>query len=446
MDSVPPAPPAPPAPRRHRRLLAGLTVVAGAAVVSVAATLALPGGSSQRADTAARPVTGAAAGLAALQAQLRRQPVDYDSWAVLGFEYVQQARITGDPTYYPKAEGALKRSLSLHATDNIDADTGMAALSAARHDFSGALTWADRALTADPESAAALAAQVDAYTELARYDDALTAARRLDRLEPSVASFTRLSYAWELRGKIPEARRLLALALGAATTPSDVAYARFYLGELAWNTGDLIGAFQQYQAGLEADPSYLPLRDGLAKVEAARGDTAAALRDYTTVVGALPLPLYVSELTDLYLSLHRTGDAAQQEQLLHAEVQLLRANGVNADLELALFEADHGDPASAVKLAQAEWKRRHSVIVADALSWALHSAGRDREALGAAEQAARLGTQDARYLYHRGMIEVSLHMAAAARRDLTAALKLNPAFSPTQAPLARTALARLGAA
>lgn len=82
--------------------------------------------------------------------------------------------------------------------------------------------------------------------------------------------------------------------------------------------------------------------------------------------------------------------------------------------------------------------------VADALAWALHVNGRDTEALGYARRALRHGYRDATFLYHLGMIEKSLGRRADARRDLAAALRLNPAFSVHHAPPARAALADLG--
>jgi len=48
-----------------------------------------------------------------LQARLRLVPNDWSAYASLGADYVQQARITADPTYYPKAQGVLQRSLAL---------------------------------------------------------------------------------------------------------------------------------------------------------------------------------------------------------------------------------------------------------------------------------------------------------------------------------------------
>jgi len=44
--------------------------------------------------------------ISAAQQRLERLPGDYRTWAELGATYVEQARATADPSYYPRAEGA----------------------------------------------------------------------------------------------------------------------------------------------------------------------------------------------------------------------------------------------------------------------------------------------------------------------------------------------------
>ena len=78
--------------------------------------------------------------------------------------------------------------------------------------------------------------------------------------------------------------------------------------------------------------------------------------------------------------------------------------GVNADVELALFEADHGSPRRAVALGRRAWAAAPSVRSADALGWALHSAGHSRAALGWARRALALGSRDPAFLTHAGLI------------------------------------------
>ena len=81
--------------------------------------------------------------------------------------------------------------------------------------------------------------------------------------------------------------------------------------------------------------------------------------------------------------------------------------------------------------------------MADALAWQLHANHRDAEALDYANQALRLGTRNPVFLFHRAVIEQSLGQAAAAQRDLEAALALNPRFSILHADAAAPMLTEL---
>jgi tetratricopeptide (TPR) repeat protein len=380
-----------------------------------------------------------------LQARVRSLPTDWRSFADLGLAYVQQARITADPSYYPKAEGVLQRSLALNGDGNFDALTGMAALSAARHDFSGALAWGERAKAVNPYNANAYAVVGDALVELGRYREAFAAFQRMIELRPDLSTYARVSYAQELQGNIPEAVRAMRLALGSAGTSVDSAWAAYQLAELEWNRGRVAAADTLYRQALAADPSYLPPHFGLARVAEARGDRTAAIRELSHLVQRFPLPEYVIALGDLYTVAGRADLASQQYELVHAEERLLQANGVNVDLEIALFDADHhSNVVDGLARAQAEWKRRQSIHVADALAWTLYASGRYEEALAYANRALQLGTRNALFHYHRAMIERALGRNAAARRDLAAALDLNPHFSILWSRQAARLLASLG--
>jgi tetratricopeptide (TPR) repeat protein len=155
----------------------------------------------------------------------------------------------------------------------------------------------------------------------------------------------------------------------------------------------------------------------------------------------------VIALGDLYRNAGRTQEAARQDGLLRAEEELFRANGVDVDLDIALFDADHEvDLAAGLAAARAEWGRRHSIHVADALAWELYANGRPKEALAYANRALSLGMRNALFSFHRGMIERALGMAPAARRDLAEALSINPSFSIRWSTVAARTLARMGGA
>ncbi len=395
-------------------------------------------------DTAS-PVRGAASGsVAGLQARLRRVPGDFVAWASLGLAYVDQARVTGDPTYYPKAEGALARSLALDTDDNFVAAAGMAALSSGRHDFAGARQWAERGLAINPSNATLYGALGDAQTQLGHYPEAFDAIQRMVDLAPGTASLSRTSYAWELRGDLDRARAAMRRALDEAGTGADRAFARYYLGELAFNAGDAATALAYDEAGMKADPGFAPLLEGRARAEAALGRADAAVADYAQLVERMPQPGYVLQYGELLQSLNRQVEADEQYRVFRAESALFASNGVNLDVDAVLFEADHGDAAEAVRLAEAGVRTRPFLDMQDAYAWALHAAGRNAEAIEWSIKAKSLGTRSALFAYHAGMIELALGDLGAARRDLDAALALNPRFSPLAAPLARQARDRLG--
>ncbi len=391
-----------------------------------------------------KPAVGSASlidEIASLQDRLRVLPSDWRSFASLGLAYVQQARVSADPSYYPKAQGVLQRSLSLNDTDNFQALVGMGALALARHDFSGALQWGERAKAVNPYNGNVYGVIGDAQIELGDYAAAFRTFQTMVDTDPSIASYARVSYARELQGDVAGAIRSMTAALDAAGSPDDSAWASFQLGELFFNSGHLTKAAAFYRRGVELAPSYVPPHAGLAKVAWARGETSKAIARYTWVVQRYPSPEYVIALGDLYATNGQQAEADQQYALVHAEQQLFAANGVNVDLELALFDADHGKPVDALAAARAEWDRRHSVHVADALAWALHANGMDAQAWPFERQALKLGTQNALFFFHAGMIRLALHAPVSASTWLRRAIDTNPHFSILYAGVAADTLA-----
>jgi lipopolysaccharide biosynthesis regulator YciM len=72
--------------------------------------------------------------------------------------------------------------------------------------------------------------------------------------------------------------------------------------------------------------------------------------------------------------------------------------------------------------------------------------GKDTEALIWSHKALATGMKNALFYFHLGLIEKSLGDTTAAAKDLTAALTINPQFSPLQVPVAKQALQQLGSA
>ena len=121
---------------------------------------------------------------------------------------------------------------------------------------------------------------------------------------------------------------------------------------------------------------------------------SGAIALYRDVVERYPVLEYVVALGDLLRDARRQQRASQQYALVDVIDQLLRANGVNSDLELALYYADHDIHLKTpyVRLA-AEYQRRPSVQAADILAWTLYKNGNYDEALTYSDEARRLAEQ-----------------------------------------------------
>ena len=143
-----------------------------------------------------------------------------------------------------------------------------------------------------------------------------------------------------------------------------------------------------------------PLRRGRARVPPARtrssratptgstrspprrpraGSSAPRSRSERAAVELNPLPQYVAALGDLYAVTGQPALAQRQYALIGAIEKLLRANGVRTDLEIALFQVDHGIRLRhALELARIGARERPSIDGDDVLAWALARNGRAR--------------------------------------------------------------------
>lgn len=423
-------------------------------VVSAAAFAGLNAG-RERAERRSSDMTPVPAGqgagpdtdrqIADLQARIARRPPSAQTYTGLGVAYLQKARESGDPSYYSRADAALKQALDLDAED-ADTAVGLGTLALARHQFEQALAVGEHARVFNPYRAAAYGVIGDAQIELGRYDEAAAAIQAMVNLRPDLSSYARVSYLRELRGDVPGAVEAMRRAVTAGTPGTEArAWSRVQLGHLYFNGGNLAAAEAEYARTLVELPDYLHARAGLARVAAARGDYATAIRLYDEITKGIPLPEYAIALAEVHRAAGNTGAAARAEGLVQVIDRLYRENAVDTDVEMALFSADHDlDLPDALARAHRAYDRRPSIHAADVLAWTLYKTGRPAEAEPYAREALRLGTQDALKLYHAGMIARALGRTEQARAYLAEALRINPHFSLLHAPAARAALTALG--
>ncbi|MFD3560333.1 tetratricopeptide repeat protein [Streptomyces sp. NPDC058686] len=438
-----------------------ISAVAGSLVLT-GALLVLPSSPELPAPPAAGPegqaMNAAALGAASLpeltgligesESYLRGHPRDGLSWAVLGSAYVERGLRAADSAYYPKAESALLTSLKTRPAGNVDALNGLAALANARHDYRAAKKWGEAAVKLAPKRWTTYPLLIDTYGRLGDYKAVDRTLQTLTKLRSGADVLVLEGQVYQDRGWREDANATLSDAAVLASTPSEQAACLHQLGELAWERGEAAQALNYFNQALAADPDHDASLAGRGRALTSLGRTTEAVQAYRSVLTEQPRPEYVLELGELYESIG-FGDAAKtQYGLLRKRVEADRVNGVDDSLLIGRFEADHGDPRAAVTLLRAEWKRAPSVRTADALGWALHRSGADKEAMAYAKRATDPkrggGGVSALFTYHRGEVERGLKLDGAARRHIGEALRINPAFSPVLAPAAKKALAALG--
>ncbi|MGH2710971.1 MAG: tetratricopeptide repeat protein [Actinomycetota bacterium] len=383
------------------------------------------------------------------EAQVRRQPSTLDL-NFLGSLYIQRGRLTGDLRTYAQADEALSRALEISPQD-VDTRSLLASVRFTTHDFAAALRLSEDLLQENPENLGALTISADSRLELGDYGRASSMYSDLARTLPDVAPVqvrqARLAY---LVGDVGRAVYLAQLAESSAATAGldgpDLAWYRSFRAQLELDGGRYAVAAELYRSALRAAPDSHVAIAGLGKAQAALGRIERAIKLYGRAIELVPDPSYLSALGDLYAIVGDADRSQAQYDTVEVVSSLARINRQAYNRQLVVFYGDHDfHLRRALELARAELAVRKDVYGWDAYAWVLYRLGRFSEARAAADEALRIGTADARLLYHSGMISMALGEKERAVEQLLSAIDISPRFDPLQAEVARDALESLQA-
>ncbi len=406
-------------------------------------------GAGAATDRAAQARVNAETRIKFLAGRAARDPLDVPDLNLLAVEYMQRARETGDVSWLSRAADALERSLRIRLNDNYDGLALYASLNNTRHDFARGVELAQAALAQKPKEAYAYGALGDGYMGVGRYEDAAAAYEKMVTTERDVASFSREALLFTLTGRLDDAESMWKASLKATEgdiVPEHAAWVHAQLASFYFLKGDIERAGQEYQRSLDAFPGYVYGLGGMGRVAAARGDLRAALDYYTRAVNTVPLPEFVIALGDVYATAGDHKHAEAQYDLVGAIEQLYAANGVNLDLQIGLFNADHDrNVAATVERAKTASAAQPSVQAADMLAWVQYKAGNIDDARAAIERALRTGTLEPLVLFHAGMIYKASGDVESAMMYLRRVEKQSPEFSVLYAATAKQALAEVTA-
>lgn len=423
--------------RSFTLIFTALTIGCAASMTTPAASDAIAGSDETSRNSAIRQR------ISFFEHRVAADPEDIVALNRLGNLYLALMRRTGDHSLIPKAEAAAEASLrSVPAIQNAGGLALLASARAASHQFESARDLLSELISLHGEKTEYLASLADAYTELGDYSRAAETFERLAARQPDIGTLTRLARWDSLNGRTEGAAQRLhaALALAKAEAPPDpdvVSWILWQLGENAFARGDFITAERRYREGLEVRPQSVALLHSLGRLLAGGSQLEEAIAFYRRAVEIDPIPYIVAALADAY---EISGDSSLASTTL---------NGVPSQDPLdsrhvVLIWADHDiHQSKALEMALADWAQRKDIYTADALAWAALKAGQIEEAQARSADALRLGTRDAKLLYHAGMIARASGHRDEASELLRSALELNPRFDAKQSRIARATLAEL---
>lgn len=403
--------------------------------IAGAGSAVLAGGSLERIDGS----------IAIWTKNLDANPRDFISATNLATLYHGRGRLSGDLGDQERALAAARAAVAIAPTSGA-ARALEAAILYSLHDFNSALAAAESLYREDPAQLGALATMADAKLELGRLDEARAdlESLRFVAAGPGVdVRFARLAY---LSGDPAEALRLTVAAREAAGaeggpdgSATGLGFYHYAVGEYARLAGDASTARSAFAAALAERPSDLGALVGLARIDAFEGRTAAAIAGLRRAVAIAPQPESMALLGDLLAASGDADAADEQFATVRLVATLSDLTGTVYDRQLILFELDHGGATSTLlERAIAAAAVRPDAAGYDLVAWANYRLGRFVDAKAAADFALGTGIEDARILFHAGMIDIAAGDRAAGEVLVRRALAFGPALDPIEAREARS--------
>ena len=385
--------------------------------------------------------SGTAATVAKLEAELGSGSSDPDRLGSLGLAYQLRWRETGDPTFLPLSERALRRALAARPDDPA-VTLGLGNLALIRHDFRAALELGRRARLLAPDASRPYGVVGDALLELGRYDEAFAAFDRMVAVKPTLASYARVAYARELTGDRAGAISAMTLALDAAGgVPEPTAWTHVELAKLELGSGRVDRAARHVGAALTIFPGYVFALEQRARVEAARGKLALLSRRQR----GLRRPCRCRSSSRCTATCW-SGRAARRRRGGNAP-----SSGRSTGSSRRTVSASTSSPRCIAPTIGSRRRRRCAWLAArrpivPRSTATTPSAGRSPAPDAATrrrrwlDRSLRLGTKDALLFFHRGYAAGCAGDREAMRGWYRKALALDPSFSIRWAPVAARAL------
>jgi tetratricopeptide (TPR) repeat protein len=259
---------------------------------------------------------------------------------------------------------ALADELASQAPSDARSFLARARMSGVFHRFASALADLDTAADLGGDRLELDAERAAIYQALGRYDEALAIRRLAVDSHADFSALAALVGVYGERGEMDEAERLFRAATRCyrSTSPFPLATMEFQLGQSWMEHDDLRRARAWCDAAVRRLPAYVPAQGHLAEIDAALGETAAAIARLRPLARASDDPDYATQLARVL------GDAGQTEEAQtwrgkaearYAEL-LARHHDAFADHAAEFWLTIGGDLERALRLARQNLALRHT--------------------------------------------------------------------------------------
>jgi tetratricopeptide (TPR) repeat protein len=371
--------------------------------------------------------------------KIKRDPSDLKSLNTLTAIYLQEARSSGNFTYYDKAGMTCVNAVLKKDPKNFEALTYKATIHLSQHHFTEGLQVGTRIQQMYPYSAFVYGILVDANVELGNYRAAIENADKMVSIRPDIRSYSRISYLREIYGDIDGAIDAMKLAVDAGSPGTEsTEWARVQLGKLYEQLGQMKYAEMHYTIALQNRPNYPYALAGMARIAAASKDYVRAISLYRRADSLSNDYSFREALVEVY-------KAAGNQQSSHAVAQeIIRqmetaagamakgdSSGHYADKEMAYAYLAIGNYDKALGHALLEYNRRPNNIDAnETVAWVYYKKGDFEKAASYIKKSLQTNCKNPTLLCHAGLIYAKSGDKIYTKDYLQHALMNNPNLSP----------------
>jgi len=351
-----------------------------------------------------------------LTAELKTKPTEAKALLQLAKVFMQEARVTGDYTYYNQAALDMINSVLAKDAQNFDATCLKAMVLLSQHRFADGKALAMQGMQMNPYNSFIYGLLIDANVELGDYPEAIKMADKMVSIRPDIRSYSRVSYLREIHGDVPGSLEAIKMAVSAGFPGNeDIEWARMVQAHLLEDSGKIDEAEQVYKLALTERPNYPFALAGLGKIARYRKDYPGAIAYYEQAKAVMSDASFFEELIDLYRLNNQPDQSATCAKATIDAVSADNTEGAKkqegghfAERQLAFLYLKTNQLDKALEFAQIDQQRRPKNIDAcEMLAWVLYKKGDVAQAATFLPTMRGTNSQNPELLVKSGLIMVA---------------------------------------